>query len=94
MASNPLGASKARFNIAVANSRGSIEVFEDGLEVKADKFVQLRNNYVVSLEQTGKLALNKVGATMDYFDMFGNKEQLVFSIAAHDYASLKKLLGK
>ncbi len=94
MASNPLGASKARFNIAAGNSRGSIEVFEDGLEIHGEKFVQLRNNYVVSLEQTGKLALNKVSAEMDYFDMFGNKEQLSFSLASHDFASLKKLLGK
>jgi len=88
------GASKGKFNVAVADSRGSIEVFEDGLEIKAGKVIQLRSNYIVSLEQRQKMALNKVGAVLEYFDMFGNKEQLAFSAQASDFAALKKLLGK
>ena len=91
---HPLGASKARFSIYLDKGRGSIEVFDDGVEVNAGRVLQMRNNYVVSLERGNKLPLSKVGAIVWYYDMFGNKESIAFAMNEDDFRALKKILGK
>ncbi len=91
---HPLGASKARFSIYLDRGRGSVEVFEDGVEVSAGRLLQLRNNYLVSIERGNKLPMTKVGATIWYYDMFGNRESTSFAINEDDFRALKKIIGK
>ncbi len=91
---HPLGQLKAKFSIYLDKGRGSVEVYDEGVEISAGKLLQLRNNYVVSLERGNKLPLNKTGAIIWYYDMFGNKESSAFAMNEDDFRALKKILGK
>jgi hypothetical protein len=89
-----LGKLKSKFSVAKGDSRGSIEVYEEGIALHLGKSKSIRFNYVDSLSKNADLALNKVSATINYFDMFCNRESETFSMQEHDFRALKKILGK
>ncbi len=73
---------------------GAIEVAEDKITLQLGKTTTIRQGYVVSVQKTGDLALNKVAVQFEYFDLFGNKETKNFAMHENDLKILKKALGK
>lgn len=91
---NPLGGLKSKFTVFLKRSRGAVCVFDEGVQLSVGKTLQIRNNYVVSVEGKGKLPLNKTAVDFIYYDMFGNKEVVSFAMISEDFNALKHLLGK
>lgn len=73
---------------------GSIEVDGDTVKMVGVKNAQVKLNYVQSIEIDGAKPLGKIGVSLSYFDMFGNKETLHTAMNDSDARSLKQLLGK
>jgi len=85
---------KARLSVFDGPVMGTIEVGEDKISLQLGKTTTIRQGYVVSVQKTGDLALNKVGVQFEYFDLFGNKETRNFAMHENDLKILKRALGK
>ncbi|MBI2445667.1 hypothetical protein HYV43_04730 [Candidatus Micrarchaeota archaeon] len=84
----------AKLSVFDGSNPGSIEVAEDKTTLHLGKTTTIRQGYVVSVQKTGDLALNKVAVSLEYFDLFGNKESKHFAMHENDLKILKKALGK
>lgn len=84
----------ARLSVFDGPIMGSIEVAEDKTTLHLGKTTTIRQGYVVSVQKTGDLALKKVAVSLEYFDLFGNKETKHFAMHENDLKILKKVLGK
>lgn len=84
----------ARLSVFDGPMMGTIEVGEDKITLQLGKTTTIRQGYVVSVQKTNDLALNKVGVRFEYFDLFGNKETKTFAMHENDLKILKKALGK
>lgn len=84
----------ARLSVFDGPTMGFIEVNEDKTTLSLGKTTTIRKGYVVSVQKTGDLALNKVGVALEYFDLFGNRETKHFAMHDNDLKILKKALGK
>ncbi len=70
----------ARYNVFKDDSRGTLELTENELTLHAGKVYRMRPSYVERVEKTAELGLDKVGVRLDYFDLFGNKESVLFAM--------------
>ncbi len=78
----------------IANVAGSIELWDDGIAVRADRKVKAPYSYVQSLEKIDEVGLGKVSAAMTLYDLLGEKVALKFIINDVNLAKLKKAVGK
>lgn len=84
----------AEFRVFTPNGTGSISLSDDLLTIQAGRTVRIKPTYVISVEKSGDLALNKVQVDLAYYDLFGNKETVTLAMHDPDFCSLKKALGK
>jgi hypothetical protein len=84
------------FKIASVNEdqRGSIEVGEENIHFRLGHGRVIKRNYVVGLVRKGGCALNKCKAALQYYDIFGNKEESEFLVNENDFKVLKSILKK
>jgi hypothetical protein len=87
-------ADKHSFVVRNNESTGCLEVSDETITLKLDGTVNIKRNYVASLEKTSDLALGRVAAVLYYYDMFGNRESVSFVTSEADFRALKKLFGK
>ncbi len=83
-----------KYNVIYGDSIGYIEVGTDKITLKTDKTYSIRTGYVSSLTKVSDMALSRVGASLEFFDLFGNKETKTFAMHTADFKALKKALGK
>ncbi len=74
--------------------RGSIEVGEENIHFRVGHGRVIKRTYVVGLVRKGGCALNKCKAALQYYDIFGNKEESEFLINESDFKALKSILKK
>ncbi|MBI4361118.1 hypothetical protein HY572_05090 [Candidatus Micrarchaeota archaeon] len=84
----------AQYTVFTDKGTGSVSVSDDVLTIQAGRTVRIKTTYVISVEKTGDLALNKVQVQISYYDLFGNKESVSVAMHESDYRGLKKALGK
>ncbi len=84
----------AKLSVFDGPTMGYIEVAEDKSTLHLNKTTTIRKGYVVSVQKTGDMALNKVAVSLEFFDLFGNKEIKHFAMHENDLKILKKALGK
>ncbi|MFH0974097.1 MAG: hypothetical protein V1817_04910 [Candidatus Micrarchaeota archaeon] len=84
------------FKIASVNEdkRGSIEVGEENIHFRLGAGRVIKRSYVVGLVRKGGCALNKCKAALQYYDIFGNKEESEFLINESDFKALKSVIKK
>ena len=86
---------RASFSVQDGEKRGTIEFAGDTLTLRfGSRPLAIKTNYIAAVEKNGDLPLSKVSATLVYYDMFGNKENVPFVINETDFRALKKRLGK
>lgn len=83
-----------RYNVFQNDTRGTLELTDNELKLQLSKIYHMRPSYVDRVEKTTELGLDKVGVRLDYYDLFGNKETVLFAMHDSEYRSLKKALGK
>ena len=83
-----------RFTVFKDNQRGILELTDNEITLQVDRAFHIRTSYVERIEKTGELGLDRVGVKLDYFDLFGNKETLLFAMHESEFRSLKKTIGK
>ena len=84
------------FKIASVNEdkRGSIEIWEENIHFRLGAGRVIKRSYVVGLVRKGGCALNKCKAALQYYDIFGNKEESEFLINESDFKALKSVIKK
>ncbi|HEV8289753.1 MAG TPA: hypothetical protein VGQ00_02240 [Candidatus Norongarragalinales archaeon] len=90
-----LGKLKARFVVNLTDmGSGSIELFDDGVQINIGRARTVPYNYIERVEKTGELPLGKVGVTLHFFDPFGNRERTEFAMRDNDFRALQNALRK
>jgi hypothetical protein len=74
--------------------RGSIEVGEENIHLRLGAGRTIKRTYVVGLVRKGGCALNKCRVSLQYYDIFGNKEDSEFVMNENDFKVLKAILKK
>ncbi|MBI5228465.1 hypothetical protein HY991_00015 [Candidatus Micrarchaeota archaeon] len=89
-----IGKPTHKFAVFTDDKMGSLEVFNDGLVIRAANTLNVKFNYIDCIEKNGDLPLNKVSVTMAYYDLFGNKECFDFAMREHEFRTLKAVVKK
>lgn len=84
------------YSVYFGAAMGKICLYADGIVLKTGrKDIPVRSNYVESVSrEPGEALLGKITVTINYFDMFGNRETIQAKMRENDCAALKKDLGK
>lgn len=94
MCAKTLGELRHSYPVFVGDARGTLSVYEDGIEMDSPRKIMITSNYVISVERVAGKALNRCQVKLGYFDMFGNKNFCEFLMHEDDLRSLKKELQK
>ena len=76
------------------DQRGSIEIGEENIHLRLGAGRVIKRNYVVGVNKAGSCALNKCRVALQYYDIFGNKEESEFVMNENDFKILKSVLKK
>ncbi|MEM0475699.1 MAG: hypothetical protein QW343_02805 [Candidatus Norongarragalinales archaeon] len=84
------------FKISSANEeqRGSLEIGAEDIHLRLGAGRTIKRTYVVGLARKGGCALNKCRVSLQYYDIFGNKEESEFVMNENDFKVLKNILKK
>ncbi len=82
------------FGVSLGKSRGLLDITEDAVLLNVGSTHTIKKSYVASLQKKADCALNKVAVIFEYYDIFGNKEQIELVLNQQDFLSLKKILRK
>ncbi len=82
------------FSVSVGKNRGSIDLTDDHVVINAGTPRTIKKSYVAAVLKKADCALSKVEASFEYYDIFGNKEQIELILNAQDFLALKKILRK
>ena len=94
MCASTLGQLRHSFAVFFGDSKSTLSAYEDGIELDSPRKILVTKNYVTALERLSGKPLNKCQCRLDYFDMFGNKASLEFSMYENEFLALKADLGK
>lgn len=83
-----------RFNVFKESGMGVLELTDQELTMILSRTYHVKPSYVSAVEQTSELSMDRVGVKLEFFDLFGNKEAVLFAMHASELRTLKKALGK
>ncbi|MBI4399720.1 hypothetical protein HY570_03130 [Candidatus Micrarchaeota archaeon] len=79
---------------SMSGDLGEIVVYESGLLINIGTKLAIPFSYVADISERKKLPLGKVLATMDVFDMLGNRNSYEFVINELNLQTLRRVCKK
>ena len=94
MCAKTLGELRHTYSTFVNESKGTISVYEDGIEMDTPRKIMVQKSYIIGVEKVATKPLNKCQVRIDYYDMFGNKNAVEFMMHEDQLRALKMDLRK